>query len=86
VEGACAVSATTGFIAPGTWEGQTFSFSGKTVLTAGQALPTGYAVFSPKYSTLTQAQIQSRIAPPIYVALIEAGAVHFVTIEVLVQV
>ena len=88
VESACATSATTGFIAPGTWQGQTFSFAGSAqpVLTKGQALPSGYLVFSPKYATLTQAQIQSRVAPPIYVALIEAGAVHFVTIEVLVQV
>jgi len=81
VEGACAVSANTGFIAPGTWQGQTILG-----LTAGKALPSGFLVQSPKYSTLTQAQIQSRVAPPIYVALIEAGAVHFVTIQVLVQV
>lgn len=81
VEQALAVSANTGFIAPGVWQGQTVLS-----ITPGTALPTGYKVVSPKYSTLTQAQIQLRQAPPIYVALIEAGAVHFVTIAVQVQV
>ena len=81
VESACSQSALTGFIAPGTWEGQTILG-----LSKGDALPSGYLVQSPKYSTLTQAQIASRTAPPIYVAIIEAGAVHFVTIAVLVQV
>jgi hypothetical protein len=82
VESACAQSATTGFIAPGIWQGQNIINQ----ITKGMAMPTGYAVVSPLYSTLTQAQIQARQAPPIYVALIEAGAVHFVTVEVLVQV
>lgn len=81
VEQALAQSALTGFLAPGIWQGQTILS-----LKPGQALPTGYFVQSPKYSTLSQAQIAARIAPPIYVALIEAGAVHFVTVEVLVQV
>jgi Protein of unknown function (DUF3383) len=81
VESALAVSANTGFIAPGTWEGQTVL-----AVSAGTPLPTGYAAQSPLYSTLDQAQIQARQAPPIYVTLIEAGAVHFVTIQVLVQI
>jgi hypothetical protein len=82
VESALAQSATTGFIAPGVWSGQNILNQ----ITPGMALPTGFAVVSPLYKTLTAAQIQARQAPPIYVALIEAGAVHFVTIEVLVQV
>ncbi len=86
VESALNVAANTGFIAAGTWEGQTFQFGTTVMLKAGQALPNGYLAFSPKYSTLTQAQIQARQAPPIYAAIIEAGAVHFVTIQVLVQV
>lgn len=81
VEAACAQSALTGFIATGIWQGQTIL-----QLSAGQALPQGYLVQSPKYNTISQAQIAARIAPPIYVALIEAGAVHFTTIEVLVQI
>lgn len=81
VEQALAQSATTGFIATGTWEGQTILS-----LTPGTSLPTGYAVLSPKYNTLSPSAIAARQAPPIYVALIQAGAVHFVVIEVLVQI
>jgi hypothetical protein len=82
VETALAASANTGFIAPGIWNGQNIINK----ITPGQPLPLGYAVVSPKYSTLTTSQLTSRTAPPIYIALIEAGAVHFVVIEVLVQI
>lgn len=81
VESALDQSRLIGFIAAGVWEGQTILN-----LTPGTALPLGYLVQSPRYTTLSQAQIQARQCPPIYVALIEAGAVHFVTISVLVQV
>lgn len=81
VESALDQSVLIGFIAAGVWEGQTIL-----KLTPGTALPLGYMVQSPKYNTLSQAEIQARQCPPIYVALIEAGAVHFVTISVLVQV
>jgi len=84
VEDALAQSANTGFIAGGIWEGQTIDV-GSSKLVAGTALPLGYLVLTPKYSSMSQSDIQARKAPPIYVALIEAGAVHFVTIEVLVQ-
>jgi hypothetical protein len=82
VESALAISANTGFLAPGIWNGQ--NIIGKIV--PGQTLPTGYAVVSPSYRTMSAADIQARKAPPIYVALIEAGAVHFVTVAVFVQV
>jgi hypothetical protein len=81
VESALDTAVNVGFIAPGIWQGQTILN-----LTKGQSLPAGYLVQSPKYSTISQAQMAARQAPPIYVALIEAGAVHFVTIQVLVQV
>lgn len=81
VENACAQALTVGFLGTGVWQGQTILG-----LTPGTALPLGYLVQSPKYSTLSLAQIAARQAPPIYVAIIESGAVHFVTIEVLVQV
>lgn len=81
VENACAQALTVGFLGSGVWRGQTILG-----LTPGTALPLGYVVQSPKYATLTLAQIAARQAPPIYVAIIESGAVHFVTIQVLVQV
>lgn len=80
VESALITSAATGFIATGVWEGQTILG-----LTPGTSLPTGFMVLTPLYKTLSQAQIQARQAPPIFIAIILAGAVHFVTVEVLVQ-
>jgi len=86
VEAALAQSALTGFIAGGVWEGQNIPIpTVSTGLTKGTTLPNGYWVASPKVASLSQAQIQARQAAPIYVALIEAGAVHFVTISVQVQ-
>ena len=86
VESALAQAALTGFIAGGTWEGQAIPIpTASTGLTPGTTLANGYWVASPKVATLTQAEIQARQAPPIYVALIEAGAVHFVTISIQVQ-
>jgi hypothetical protein len=89
VEAALAQSASTGFIASGIWEGQTISLGGNNSLTPGTSLPNGYLVLSPSYSVWGKANpalLALRQAPPIYVALIEAGAVHFVTVEVLVQI
>jgi hypothetical protein len=85
VETALAQSALTGFIAPGTWNGQNIL----SLLTTGTPLPTGYFVGSQSYSVWGKANpslVAARQAPPIYVALIEAGAVHFVTIAVQVQI
>lgn len=85
VESALAISANTGFISPGIWNGQNIINQ----VTPGQSLPTGYAVVSPSYQsyrTTNPGNIALRIAPPIYIALIESGAVHFVTVEVLVQI
>jgi len=85
VESACAQAALTGYLGAGIWEGQTVL-----KLTAGQALPSGYLVQSPSYGSYSPsaraALINSRVAPPIYVTIIEAGAVHFVTIAVSVQI
>lgn len=88
VERACDQAALTGFIAPGIWEGQTISVGNK-YIKPGQSLPSGYLVLSPSYTTWgpqNPSLVQARQAPPIYVVIIEAGAVHFLTIEVLVQV
>lgn len=88
VENALEQSVNVGFIAAGTWEGQTLTVGNQT-LKPGQSLPSGYLVLTPSYASWApgnQSAIQARQAPPIYVAIIESGAVHFVTIEVLVQV
>ena len=83
VESALNTALNTGFIAPGTWQGQTLLS-----LSPGQSLPNGYFVQSQSYAAWSKANpglFSARQAPPIYVALIEAGAVHFVVINVVVQ-
>lgn len=89
VESALATSATTGFITPGIWEGQTINLGTNNSLVAGQSLPLGYIALSPSYASYRASNpgnITARIAPPIYVALIEDGAVHFTVVAVLVQI
>ena len=80
VEGALAQAALTGFIAQGIWQGASF---GK--IAPGLSLPSGYYVWSPSYATQSPADRQARKSMPIYVAIIEAGAVHSVLISVTVQ-
>jgi hypothetical protein len=80
VEQALATAALTGFIGPGVWEGQTVLG-----VTPGTPMPLGYIVQSQPYTQQAASDRQLRKAMPIYVTLIEAGAVHFVTVLVLVQ-
>jgi hypothetical protein len=54
-------------------------------LSNGDAMPKGYVVQAQSVTILSSAQRSARQAPPIYVNLIEAGAVHFVTVQVNVQ-
>ncbi len=60
------------------------TWTGPTVLNlkAGQTLPNGYLVQSASYSTAPTSQFQTRQAMPIYVSIIEAGAVQSVTIGI----
>lgn len=51
----------------------------------GQALPNGFAVFAPSFQFQSTGDKSARKAMPIYVALIEAGAVHSVVIQVNTQ-
>jgi len=84
IEKALDTAVNIGFISSGVWEGQTILG-----LTAGTPLPTGYAVLTQNYNAWAAANpalVTLRQLPPFYVALIEAGAVHFVTVELLVQV
>jgi hypothetical protein len=80
INGANARAAARGFLAPGIWSGATILN-----LSSGQALVNGYLAQSPARSTQSTADRQARKALPIYVALIEAGAVHSLTIGVYVQ-
>lgn len=80
VNQACQAAVARGFIAPGIWEGVTILN-----LANGDNVPAGYLSQSPPYSTQSQTNRAVRQAMPIYVAIIEAGAVNFVLIGVYVQ-
>lgn len=69
-----------GFIAGGTWEGVQIL-----KLVQGDTLGNGYLAQAAPYSTQAPTDRAARKAMPIYLAIIEAGAVHFVTIGVYVQ-
>lgn len=69
-----------GFLGAGVWNGvQILNLS------PGDSLPHGYSVQSPPYSTQLTSDRQARKSMPIYVAIVEAGAVHSILIGVYVQ-
>jgi len=72
--------ATIGFIAGGTWTGRPILN-----LNTGDPLPLGYLAQAAPYSTQLASDRQARKAMPIYLTIIEAGAVHSIVIGVYVQ-
>lgn len=87
VNAANARAALRGFISQGIWEGNSIIFPGSSqpVLQAGQALPNGYGSYSDKYSNQSASDRAARKSMPVYVAIIESGAVHSILIGVTVQ-
>ena len=80
VSGACERAVSRGFLAPGLWTGQTVLN-----LTAGTALPKGYLCQAQSFAAQSAGDRQARKAMPIYVSLVEAGAMHSLTIGVEIQ-
>jgi hypothetical protein len=77
----CSALQSIGYIAPsGTWDGVAVLN-----LKYGDTMANGYLTQARKVSTLTTSQRIARQSPPIYVALVEASAIHSVTIAVYVQ-
>ena len=66
-----------GFIKEGVWKGEELMS-----LEYGQVLPSGYLIQSEPINEQSQAERDARNAPPIYVSLKLAGAIHHVTIQV----
>lgn len=66
-----------GFIAAGVWKG-----TDMLDLKYGDTLPRGYIIQSEPINDQTQADRDARKAPPIYVSLKLAGAIHHVTVQV----
>lgn len=86
VDQACADMASIGYLGAGTWEGATVAFSnGQVAIATGDALPLGYKDAAPPYSTQSAADRAARKAMPIYAFILEAGAVHSVTVQVNTQ-
>ncbi len=74
---ACNKFVKTGFIAPGVWNG------GEVLnLENGTTLDAGYIVMAEAVADQSQADRDARKAPPIYVCIKTAGAIHYVTIAV----
>lgn len=67
----------TGFVAPGRWLGQNIMN-----LEYGDSLPNGYLVQAEAIADQAKADRDARKAPPIYVAVKLAGAIHSVVIRV----
>lgn len=80
VNQACEASRIIGFIATGVWTGAPILN-----LNTGASVPGGYLTQAAPYATQSAADRAARKAMPIYVALIEAGAVQSLVVGVLVQ-
>ena len=67
----------TGFAAPGIWTAPGFL-----TLNQGDAIEKGYLVLSEAINDQSPADREARLAPPIYIALKLAGAIHYVVIQI----
>jgi hypothetical protein len=72
---------TTGFLAPGTWNGPPLTV-GNTTLNTGDTLSEGYLVLSAPISSQSSGNRSARISPPIYVLSSLAGAIQGIVIAV----
>lgn len=80
VDAACATLAGMGYLAGGVWEGLSIL-----KLSTGQSLPLGYFNQAPSYATQSSGDRAARKAMPISCAIIEAGAVDSVVVNVFTQ-
>jgi hypothetical protein len=81
VNNSCANLASIGYIAPGVWSGVKIL-----ALSPGDPVPLGYKNQAQPYSAQSAGDRAARKAMPIYCAIIEAGAVHSVLVQVNVEV
>jgi Protein of unknown function (DUF3383) len=80
VNAACDRAVARGFIAPGTWSGQTVLD-----VAAGTVMPKGYVTQAQSFALQSSDARAARQAMPIYVTLIAAGSMHSITVNVYVQ-
>jgi hypothetical protein len=79
ISGVCDESVNNGLVAPGTWNADAFG-----ELESGQYLKTGYYIYAQPIALQAQSDRDSRVAPPIQVAVKLAGAIQ--ELDVLVDV
>jgi len=72
---ACEAAVTRGFLAPGLWTGQPILS-----LNTGDPMAAGYVIMSDAISDQSDTDRATRVAPPIYACVKEAGAIHSTTI------
>lgn len=77
VKEVCETMHTVGFIESGVWKA-----ADVLSLSKGDTLPSGYFIQSEAIDDQTQADRDARKAPPVYVSLKLAGAIHHVTVQV----
>jgi hypothetical protein len=77
---ACQTMVEQKFLAPGVWNGQNLL-----KLKTGDILDTGYLVQSQPINEQSETDRANRIAPPIYVAIKLAGAIHSVVVRITVN-
>lgn len=77
ISGVCGQGVANGFIAPGIWNADGFG-----ELTNGQFLKTGYYIFAQPIALQSQADRETRVAPPIQVAVKLAGAIQSLNVIV----
>ena len=68
----CSQAVLNGFIAPGTWTGNSFG-----QLRTGDNLPAGFYVYAPPVALQNLSDRAARKAPTLQIALKEAGAIHY---------
>lgn len=80
IQQACMKLNQIGLIAGGIWKSEPILN-----LQTGDAVPDGFMIQSETVASRTESEKASRIAPPIYVALISSGAIEHVLIDVYVE-
>lgn len=80
INAACQTMVQQGFIAPGVWNGGNLL-----ALKTGDILATGYLVQSQPINEQSEEDRAARMAPPIYVAIKLAGAIHSVVVRITVN-
>ena len=78
--GSCEAAISNGLAAPGQWNADGFGS-----LNQGDTLGLGYYIFAPLVRTQSQALRETRVAPPITIALKLAGAIHAANVAVQVN-